>query len=62
MESLSGNDSDNENFRQTVTTYIEQLQAVVGWSTWAADSTLYTAETLKAMEGFCGGSLGFRKR
>ena len=52
MESLSGNNSDKESFRDTVTTHMEQMQSDVGLEYVGADSALYVAETLKEMSGF----------
>ena len=52
METLSGNNSDKESFRDTVKTHIEQMQSDVALEYVSADSALYVAETLKEMSHF----------
>ena len=52
MSALSGNRSDKESFRQTLNTYLKQLQEGVGLSLIVADSALYTAKTLQDMDDF----------
>ncbi|NEX23075.1 IS1634 family transposase, partial [Thiorhodococcus mannitoliphagus] len=49
MEALSGNSSDKTAFRETVSTYMEQLQGAVGLEILIADSALYTRETLQEL-------------
>ena len=52
METLSGNNSDKESFRDTVKTHIEQMQSDVALEYVSADSALYVAETLREMSHF----------
>ena len=52
MEVLDGNNSDKRSFRETVNAYLEQLNREYGFEYLIADSALYTAETLGAMNGF----------
>lgn len=52
METLSGNSSDKESFRNTVKTHIGQMQADFHLEYIIADSALYVAETLKEMNTF----------
>ena len=52
MEALSGNSNDKESFRQTLNAHLEQLHEGVGLSLIAADSALYTEETLQDLNGF----------
>jgi transposase len=47
MESLSGNNSDQESFRDMVTAHMGQMQSDVGLEYVGADSALYSAETLR---------------
>lgn len=49
METLSGNKSDKDSFRETVKAHIEQLKMDFGMEYIVADSALYVAETLKEM-------------
>jgi len=52
MEALSGNSSDKESFRQTLSAHLEQLHEGVGLSLIVADSALYTAKTLQELGNF----------
>lgn len=46
MEALDGNSSDKLVFRETITTYIGQLQNVTGFTYLVTDSAGYTQETM----------------
>jgi len=52
METLSGNNSDKESFRNTIKDHIEQMQTDFHLEYIIADSALYVAETLKEMNTF----------
>jgi transposase len=52
MESLSGNNSDKDSFRDMVTTHIAQLRSNFNIEYLIADSAFYVAETLKEMNDF----------
>ena len=52
MEALSGNSSDKESFRAMVKAHVGQLQSDFWLEYVIADSALYTAETLKEMDGY----------
>ena len=52
METLSGNNSDKESFRETVKNHIAQMRSDFHVEYVVADSALYVAETLKAMQDF----------
>jgi len=47
MAALSGNDNDKTVFRDAVSTHVRQLQEDHGTGFLAADSALYTTETIK---------------
>jgi len=49
METLSGNKSDKDSFRETVKAHIGRLKTDFGLEYIVADSALYVAETLKEM-------------
>ena len=49
MQSLSGNNSDKESFREMVNDFAEQMRGDFGIEYLIADSALYTAENLKSM-------------
>jgi len=51
MTALSGNDNDKTVFRDAVSTHVRQLQEDHETGFLAADSALYTAETLKRLDG-----------
>jgi transposase len=48
MEALDGNSSDKTSFKETIATYVEQLQTVTGFTYIVTDSAGYTQETLAA--------------
>lgn len=50
MQPLSGNSSDKTDFRETIKSHLNQLQADVGIRYLVADSALYTAETLPTLQ------------
>ena len=52
MESLSGNNSDKESFRDMITNHIAQMREDFKVEYIVADSALYVAETLKNMNDF----------
>jgi transposase len=52
METLSGNNSDKESFRETIKNHMAQMQSDFSVEYVVADSALYVAETLKAMQDF----------
>jgi transposase len=52
METVSGNKSDKDSFRDTVKNHIGQLRADFGLEYIVADSALYVAETLREMDDF----------
>ena len=52
MKALSGNSSDQADFRQTVSAHVGQLRGDVGLEYLVADSALYTEETLRELDGF----------
>jgi transposase len=52
METLNGNNSDKDSFRNTIKTHIGQLREDVGLEYMVADSALYTAETLQEMKDY----------
>ena len=49
MQSLSGNNSDKESFREMVVNFTEQMSVDFGIEYLIADSALYTAETLSSI-------------
>lgn len=49
METLSGNKTDKESFRDTIKAHIGQLKTDFGMEYLIADSALYVAETLREM-------------
>ena len=49
METLSGNKTDKDSFRNTIKGHIGQLKTDFGMEYFVADSALYVAETLKEM-------------
>jgi len=52
MQSLDGNNSDKESFRNMVNEFIGQMQAGLGVQYVVADSAFYTADTLKVSQDF----------
>lgn len=52
MKALSGNSSDQADFRRTVSAHVGQLRTDVGLEYLVADSALYTGETLRELGGF----------
>ncbi len=51
MAALSGNDNDKAVFRDAVSTHVRQLQEDHETAFLAADSALYTAKTIKKLQG-----------
>lgn len=48
MEALDGNSNDKISFRETIATYVGQLQTVTGFTYLVTDSAGYTQETIAA--------------
>lgn len=48
MEALDGNSSDKTSFRETIATYVGQLQTITGFTYLVSDSAGYTQETIAA--------------
>lgn len=51
MEALSGNASDKETFRQTIESYISNMENTPQDQVWVADSALYTSNNLEQLSG-----------
>jgi transposase len=52
MAALSGNSSDQTNFRETISNHVEQMRVDVGLQYIIADSALYSEATLKELGDF----------
>ena len=53
MEALDGNSSDKTSFRETIATYVGQLQTLTGFTYLVTDSAGYTQETIAAYSEQC---------